>query len=168
MQSVNILFRYILSQWGRINRYAVALCWFIGLLLGFYVAIVQGKTFCIPAQSWLVAPVSFVHFASGRLIPVIITYLAYRMSETWLLFPVGIYNGICFGYCCTMIGLSFGAAGWLFRFMLLFSRVMITPALIYSWISGNSKTFLFRFMPVYAILILLVDFFCIIPFIDTI
>lgn len=98
----------------------------------------------------------------------VLSYLAARISGV-LLCPVAFFKGFCFGFAAECIALTFGDAGWLFQFFLLFSSGSITLVLWMWWLHllkrSQSISFLnFVFLLSLAFLISSFDYSVVSPF----
>ena len=164
-QRINIV--HFLSQWGRVSRYAVALCWLSGLLLGFIAANSANSVLISAISTSVGSPVPFARLVLICILPFVVSYLAFSLNEHWLLLATCLFEAFCFGYCAAGIGLAYGAAGWLIRFLLLFSDCMTIPVLLYYWMTAQSSGRQFRItsviVTVYAIAVAGIDYFYIIP-----
>lgn len=119
---------HIFSQWCRFSRYLLAICWFVGVLLGFYAATPSESN--VSAARWFAYGQSAPwHIFLSLCIPVVVSRLAQELSCRWTIFILGFIKAFLFSYSATIIGHCFGSAGWLVRFLLLFSQYMTLPAL---------------------------------------
>ena len=73
--------------------------------------------------------VSIVPLLALQLLPFLIAAYAVSISGPWLLTVVCSFKLFFFSYFGTLIWIAFGAAGWLVRFLLLFSDIILIPVL---------------------------------------
>ncbi len=156
-----------LSQWGRVSRYAVALCWLTGLLLGFCAAKSAGTTLIWAVKGAAYGSVSLLRLLLICVLPFLICCAAIYLNENWLLLFGCLYEAFSFGFCAVGIGLTFGSAGWLIRFLLLFSDCMSLPAMLFICLFFAGKHTHIKALSivsiVYATAVAVFDYLCIVP-----
>lgn len=152
---------HLLSQWGRVSRYALALCWLFGLLLGFFAAKCAGYGVSAAVYASAFGSVSLLRACVFAVLPFLVSYMAVWLCERWLLHALCFAKAFAFGYCATGIGIAFGAAGWLARLLILFSDCMILPALllyILFFIEKNKRFHLISILFIlYAVIVVIAD-----------
>ncbi len=73
--------------------------------------------------------VSIVCHLATQLLPFLIAAYAAYISRRWLLHTVCAVRLFSFTYIGALIWISFGSAGWLIRFLILFSDIILVPFL---------------------------------------
>lgn len=160
----NRILSFIYSQWGRVNRYRAALCWLCGLLLGFCSAkSAQYHTLSI-AYAVAKGSVSFSYLAAAVMLPALISLLAFWLDQRWLADALAVCCGLFFGYSLTTIQLAYGNAGWLVRFLLMFSRCMTVPALMWYWTAGTRRKRWAVLLLAYFAAVFVFDYYFVAPF----
>ena len=64
-------------------------------------------------------------------LPFVILYILCRCSAFWLIFHVAFFKAFIFMYCYGSVTLAFADAGWLVRYLLLFSDCLSVPILLW-------------------------------------
>lgn len=104
---------------------------FAGLVLG----ILWGSHTGIISDSWmlgaLTSPLSIPGLTAILLVPFLLIALAIFYSRLWLLCLTLVMKMFCFGACGWALTAFFGSAGWLVRFLLMFSDSMMLPMLCF-------------------------------------
>jgi hypothetical protein len=91
-----------------------------------------------------IRPVSIVSLAITVFLPLLISAFAVFTSRLWVLYPLAFYKAFVFSFSAYGALIAFGSAGWLIRFLLLFSDFLLLPVLYFFWhrqISGSGKKF---------------------------
>lgn len=121
-------------RWRRIGPLLLALCWCAGLLCGCLAFLNWG----IPnASRMLGAPygaVSIVSLVEITLIPFLISAFAVCFSVAWVIYPVCFCKAVLTGFVSLGILHAFAQAGWLMRWLLLFSDLLGAPLLYGFWL----------------------------------
>lgn len=123
--------------WHRSCKWLLACCWCVGLLAGACSAASISNSFFLlmrAAQSG----VSIFGLLMTALLPFLFTALAVFLSEPRLFLPIAFCKAFSFAYCGVGIGLAYGLAGWLVRFLLLFSDGCLIPVLYWFWLKHIS------------------------------
>ncbi len=74
-------------------------------------------------------PVSIVFHLVAQLLPFLIAAYAASLSRLWLLNAVCGCELFSFAYMGALVWIAFGSAGWLVRFLFLFSDIILSPVL---------------------------------------
>ena len=69
-------------------------------------------------------------------IPFIVFYICIRCSVFFCVLPLAFFKAFAFMYCFAGITVAYGDAGWLVRFLLLFSDCFSMP--LFLWYMGRS------------------------------
>ena len=101
----------------------------LGLMLGTLLA-ASADTSLFPLMRQVAFnPVSIVTSLAAQLLPFLIAAYAVSISRPWLLTTVCSYKLFSFAYTGALIQIAFGSAGWLVRFLFLFSDIILVPCL---------------------------------------
>lgn len=153
------------------SKYSVALAlfWICGILCGASLFLMAGSSNASLMRGLVSGSVSIVGLLGVTVLPFLISAYAVSISEPKLLFPVCFGKAFCFSYVSAGILWSFGSAGWLIRWLLMFSEFLTLPVLYGYWqrhISGKHPFSGMETGCILALLILIgsVDYRCISPF----
>lgn len=154
----------------RIYRPLLAFLMLLGFLCGAFFTVDPLPASVSLMRTAASSRVSIVGLMTVLLLPFLISAFAVYTSSPFLLFPVCWLKAFFFSYSAGMISLAFGNAGWLVRWLLLFSSGLSLPLLIWFCMRQGDGTYredLLRDFTVCAVLILLIgslDFRVISPF----
>ena len=135
--------RFLLHEGASVSRRAplvlLALAFLAGLLVGCF--------FHTPAEldsvSWMrrvaEAPVSVVSLLSVTLLPFLFSAFAVYVSQYWLLVPIAFWKAMSFSRVACWITAAYGSAGWLMRFLLMFTDLFTLPLLVLFWLRYGGK-----------------------------
>lgn len=122
------------NLWRKGCRFYLACFWLSGFLCGILVYLYAGRTLVSMMRSTLRVSVSIVGMLCVTTLPFLLSAFAVFLSKPALLLP------ICFGKAFLLafvsIGMlqAFGSAGWLLRWILLFSDFVYVPLLYCFWL----------------------------------
>lgn len=149
--------------------FLLALSWILGLI--------SGCTLCLSADTTAFSlmrmapgcPVSIVRLLAVTFLPILFSGFAAFVSQTWLLIPIAFFKSFTFSAAYIAVMLSFGSAGWLIGFLLMFSSICTMPILILYWIRYSRKGYSLALWHKIAFISLIfavcgIDFFVISPF----
>ncbi len=112
----------------------LAFCWCSGLFCGIFAFLNWG----IENISWMrSAPygaVSIVSLVEITLIPFLISALAVCFSMAWVIYPVCFCKAVLLSFVSMGVMQAFADAGWLMRWLLLFSDLLGAPLLYGFWL----------------------------------
>lgn len=103
----------------------------VGLILGTLLAAYADSSLFSWMRRAVLEPVSIVMSLAALLLPFLIAAYAASISRLWLINLVCGCKLFLFAYTGTLIWTAFGAAGWLIRFLLLFSDIILIP--VFCW-----------------------------------
>lgn len=115
----------------RFSCFLLSFCWLLGLTLG--------SVFMIHSisLSWMrrifFDPVSIVGCVFSCAFPFLITAFVVMISAPWILFFCSLVKGFVFASVSLYLIYLYSDAGWLVRFLLMFSEVFSIPALYMCW-----------------------------------
>lgn len=118
----------------RSRNWFLALFWSLGLVLG---CILFSRTDSVVLSLMRGAPdssVSVVSLLGVITLPFLVSAFAVYLGRHRLLYTIAFCKGALF--TCVSLGVwtAFGAAGWLVRFLLMFSDILTVPLLFLYWI----------------------------------
>lgn len=125
-------------RWLRSDFSLTVLFWLAGLLLG---------TFVFKPDLSLMHPqfpnrVSIVSAIVTATFPFLLAALAVRINCKKLLWIICFLKAFSFAYCGALIWHTYGSAGWLIRFLLMFTDICTLPAFFWCCIRCSKKDFL--------------------------
>ena len=103
--------------------------WFIALLLGTYCAAASDPSVFSLVRLTVFGRVSTVCLMAAQLLPFLFAAYAAYISNTILLVIVSSVKLFSFGFAGYLVWAVFGSAGWLMRFLALFSDLVLVPVL---------------------------------------
>lgn len=120
----------------------LALSWFSGLVFGSFLAVSADNSFASLMRAASERRVSIVGLLVVTLLPFLFSAFAVYLSQPRLLLPVAFCKAASVSQVALGIGASYGSAGWLMRFLLMFSDLCVVPLLFFYWlryISGERR-----------------------------
>lgn len=147
----------------------LAVVWICGILCGASVFLVSGKHLLSMMRGLVSGSVSIVGLIGVSVLPFLFSAYAVSISESRLLFPICFCKAFCFAYISVGIFRSFGSAGWIIRWLLMFSELLTLPLLYGYWqrhVSGTCRFSGLETVSILAVLIFIgsVNYRCISPF----
>lgn len=120
--------------WRKYSFLFLAFCWTAGLLSGAAVYLSAEKSLDSLMRGALGRPVSIVSLLCVTILPFLLSAFAVYISKPWLLLPVSF--GDAFVLCFVSLGVMQcgGSAGWLVRWLLMFSASLAAPLLYLYWL----------------------------------
>jgi hypothetical protein len=112
-------------------------------VLFFLLGIVFGTYLCGIADyslsSWVYTAgmprISFWGLCVVLLIPLFVSFAAFYFDVPILILPIAFFKAFIFGFCSSIIVFAYGDAGWLVRFLLLFSDSAMLIVLCWYWLT---------------------------------
>lgn len=126
--------------WRKGSACFLALSWFLGLLSGAAIFFSAGIAYFSWMRGVLHGSVSIVGLLCVTVLPFLLSAFAVFISEPWLLLPISFGKALLFSFISLCVLESFGSAGWLVRWLLMFSDLLFVPVLYWFWhrhISGE-------------------------------
>jgi hypothetical protein len=71
------------------------------------------------------------------LLPFLFTAAAAIISNHWLYHCLALIKAFLFSYHACIVSAAFGSAGWLIRYLLLFTDACTVPVLLWLWMQGT-------------------------------
>ena len=113
----------------------LAICWVVGLLLGLYLAIHLPEKSSSLVRALLHSRVSTVGFVANLFLPIILSAIVWKLKIPAFYLLIAFCKAIGYSFCFSAITLLFHEAGWLLRWLLLFSDTFISAILLWFWFS---------------------------------
>lgn len=126
-----IFFSYS-PDFRKIRISILAFCWCGGIAAGLLLARYADEFQFSLMRRAAVCPVSIVGLLSV-LLPFLFTAFAVFVSNWWLIPCLAFCKGLLFGYHACIVTAAFGSAGWLVRYLLLFTDTWAVLILIWCW-----------------------------------
>ena len=162
-------FHQELPTWWRKGCTAfLALSWLAGLLFGAAMFLSAGNHILPWMRGVPYGSVSISGLLCVTALPFLFSAFAVYISEPRLLLLVSFGKAFLFSYVSLGILSCFGSAGWLIRWLLMFSDLMFLPALYWFWQRHISGSFRFSgteslLMLSFCMLVGSIDYCCVSP-----
>lgn len=131
----------------------LALFWFLGLLSGAAFSAAASDSLVPLMRTAVNSRVSINGLLTAILLPFLLSAFAVMIHEPWLLLPVAFGKAFLVSFVGTGVLNAYGSAGWLIRWLLMFSDCCSLPVLFWYWIrqtTGRNR----HFFPVTALVLL--------------
>lgn len=116
------------------RAWALACLWCAGLVSGLFVVFGASDSLHSLMLPAIYARVSIVGLLSGLLLPLLLSYIFFRLSVQRLVFAVCFLRAALFGFCACGVVLSCGSAGWLIQGLMMGSDLFSIPLLYVFWL----------------------------------
>ena len=153
---------------GFFRAVILLICWSGFLIFGIYSAAQVRYINSSLMRALINSRMTIVSLACVVFLPFFCSVVAFRLRWRLLLFLVVCIKAFAFGYSCCLVYLTFGNAGWLMRWLLVFTdSISVVPLLCY-WCENtlNPRSFTLRRGGL-GILVMLIlactSYFCLIP-----
>lgn len=148
----------------------LALFWISGLIAGAAAYFFAGHFLSSLMHGILSGSVSIVSLLCVTVLPFLFSAFAVYICEPRLLYPICFGKAFLFSVVSMAVWISFGSAGWLVRWLLMFSDLVSLPLLYLFWlrhISGQRSFSGLEILLVASACMLIgsVDYCCISPFV---
>lgn len=136
------LHRFFAALRREVNVLLLAACFSAGLILGIRMSCEADFPLSL-MRGAMTSTVSIVRLLSVLLLPVLISALAVYFSKPQFLYGIAFLKAFLFAFVSAGITAGFGSAGWLARWMLMFSDCLCLPLLWLYWLRHlpGRKTF---------------------------
>lgn len=161
-------YKYLRSKYKRVvSSLLLALFWFIGLLAGYTVA--TRISLSVLMRTFSLERVSFLGLVLATIFPLAISAAALRSSAPLLILPIAFIKAFTFSFCASALSVVYADAGWLARWLYIFSDSIMVIFLLWFWVRNITKnTVIFRkdFASCLfaASLLVCIDYFIVSPF----
>ena len=116
-----------------IARLLLAIIWILGILLGLYIAVSLPDNSRQIVAALTQSRVSVVSIIGCFFVPVILSAIVWKVKYLALFFVLAFLKAVCYGFCFCTIGHVFRDAGWLLRWLFLFSDSCSSALLLWFW-----------------------------------
>lgn len=117
----------------------LSICWVLGLLLGLYLAIHLPDNSHSLVRTLVHSRVSTVGLITNLFLPIILSAIVWKLKIPALYLFLAFIKAICYGFCFSAMTLAFQEAGWLLRWLFLFSDTFISVLLLWFWFRNIAK-----------------------------
>ena len=122
----------------KIRTVFLAFFWCMGLLTGAILAQYSGEIHFSLMRRAAACSVSIVGLFTV-LLPFLFTAFAVVLSNCFLFYPIAFLKALTFSYHACVVSAAFGDAGWLVRYLFLFTDACTIPVLLWIWIRGSGN-----------------------------
>lgn len=123
------LYTSLYQKWKKYSTALLLIFWVTGSVLGFFFARAD-RDELVPLVRLVVSrPVSISGILVVDVLPFLVCTLAVFSSEFWLIPVFGGMKSFAFSYNACAVSMAFGRSGWLIRWLLMFSDMLLIPAL---------------------------------------
>jgi len=139
----NIFSSDILKSKCNAHVWFLAVLWVVCLFFGRRIALQTEDYLFAMMHTAVSVRVSIVDLLVLQLIPFCLSALAVYISVPYIIYPVCAVKAFLGGYSLGTIGIVYGDAGWLIRFLYLFTDTIMSPLLLWYWfkhISGANHS----------------------------
>lgn len=152
-----------------LRRFLLILFWFLGVFIGIWIAQQTITVTSSLVRSVVDSRSSIVGLLTVLTVPFLISAILFKLSLPTLGFCIVFIKSLLFSYCSCSLVLAFGEAGWLMRWLLLFSDSCTVVLLLWLWIrniTGQGKKIKsdLLFCCLITVLIGCVDYYILSPF----
>lgn len=116
------------------RRFLLACCWIAGLLCGAWTGLSADSFLFLWLRGILWATPSMAGLLCVVLLPFLLSTLVVFLFRPGLLLLVCFGKAFLYAFASVSVLLAFGSAGWLFRWLLLFSDCVCAPVLYWFWL----------------------------------
>lgn len=116
----------------------LAFGWILGLVSGFLFSLYAGDSLSTTMRAAASGCVSIPGLLSAIFLPLLFSAFAVYISQPWLLIPIAFGKAFLFSYLGVGVMAAFGSAGWLIRWLLMFSDSCSLPLLWWYWLRAVS------------------------------
>ncbi len=142
--------------------------WLSGLLAGIFFS-VQNKDLVLPMMYTSFTGTSLLNLLIAVTFPFVVSGLILYFTTSWFLLPIIFFKAFLFSYCSCFISIAFVDAGWLLRWLFLFSSSFNVFFLLWFWFitiacdKSHIAILTFIFTSI-AIIIAVIDYLIVLPF----
>lgn len=168
-----MLFHQVLFRHSKLNIQPhviiLAVVWIAGVLAGFYFA--DMHPFLLEFHSLSYGNTSLVVKLFILVLPLALSALSMKFLTPLLFIPLAFFDAFILAYSAYCVQFSFGGAGWLIRWLLLFSDSFIAVLLLLYWIRNIDGRYHgrkdFPLLLTVSCLVGCIDYYVISPFLAT-
>lgn len=122
------------AWWRKYCFLFLAFCWIAGLLSGTSACLAAGDSLNSLMRGAAARPVSIVSLLGVTMFPFLLSAFAVYISEPWLLLIVSFGDAFVLSFVSLGVMRCGGSAGWLVRWLLVFSASLASPLMYLYWL----------------------------------
>lgn len=115
-------------------HFLLAFCWILGLFCGMLVYLAAEASLVPLMRSAVLCTVSITGLLYATILPFLISAFAIAFSWPALILPICFCKALFFSFVSLGVLQAFGSAGWVVRYLLLFSDCVAMPFLYGFWL----------------------------------
>ncbi len=150
------------------TRVFLSVIWILGIFLGLYLSVSLTENSKSLVRTLLESRVSTVGLIANLFLPFIISAIVWKFKIPAIYLLLAFTKAICYGFCLCSIGYVFREAGWLLRWLFLFSDTCSSALLLWYWYRNitfnHSSAKDLYICGILAVSIALIDICHVIPF----
>lgn len=167
MLSMHTYKRFVSKHGNVIFSITLAIFWTLGLVFGYTVA--TKISISLLMRAFTLERVSIVGLILATILPLIISATAVRLSVPFLILPTAFIKASLFSFCACALTLVYNDAGWLARWLYIFTDSIMVIFLLRLWIRNallSAKTFQKDLLIclIAASILICIDYFIVSPF----
>ena len=167
MLSMHTYMHFISQRNKVVSLLLLALFWTTGLLIGHIVATKISVSLLV--RAFTLERVSIVGLVIATIFPLFISAAAIRLSRHFLILPIAFAKAMLFSFCACVLTLVYNDAGWLARWLYLFSDSIMSVFLLLFWARNalwSAETLKKDFVTctIAASFLICIDYFIVSPF----
>ena len=150
-------------------KLSLTISWLLGILLGLYLSLSLTEDSYSLVRTLFNSRVSTVGHITSLLLPVILSAIAWKLELPALYLFLAFTKALCYGFCICSLGYVFQGAGWLLRWLYLFSDSCSSALLLWFWhrnmsLPNHRSAKDLYISGITTIAIVLIDMYYVIPF----
>lgn len=115
------------------SKVLLACAWFSGLVAGVFCSLSASDSLFPTMRAAVQSCMSIPGLLSAILLPLLFSAFAVYISQPWLLIPIAFVKTFRFSFLAVGVMAAYGSAGWLIRWLLMFSDSLMLPVLWWYW-----------------------------------
>ncbi len=168
---MHIRFRQIKTEYLHlfIRPFAACVCWLIFYITGAHLATIVSPDTLSILRTHSYSYVSIVFLAIAAILPYILSSLILRFCSWHFLLPLIGAKAYTMGFAGALIFLAYPGAGWLMRWLLVFTSSVQSVVILFFWLSNindpaeNAFKSTFTYS-IWTFVCVALDCFCVYPF----
>ena len=136
---MQLIYRNIFKNINRnvLHTITLLICWCVFLFIGIYTALRVNVQSLLMMRESLMTSTSIFGLACVALFPLLLSVVAFRSGRFLLLVTTVCIKAYAFAFTCCCIYSIFSDAGWMMRWLLVFTDSILLIALMYYWIRNT-------------------------------
>lgn len=149
--------------------FCVCIFWLISLLAGTYIATFAPTTSQSLMLTLVHSRMSIVSLTFVAILPFVLSAIILRFFSWPFLIPIVSIKAYCLGFVGSLVFISYPGAGWLMRWLLIFTDSVLVIMQLYLWIQCSVKhpkqrIDLICTYIIWALVFVCLDHYCVYPF----